>query len=291
MKKNKIKAIIFALSFLIYLFISYFPGLDDLKSTSQDSLELTDALKVHFLDVGQADSILIELPNKETMLIDAGNNADDKFVVNYIKKLHYDKIDYVVGTHPHEDHIGGLDTVINTFEIGNVYMPKVEHTTKTFEDVLLSIKNKNLKIKAAKVGVNIINNDDLKIDIIAPVNESYEDLNNYSAVVKISYKNNSFLFMGDAEKLSEDEIMANVRADVIKIGHHGSHTSTSEEFLKKASPTYAIISAGKDNEYGHPHEETINLLNKSNIEIYRTDLSGTIVIMSDGYNINVEEFL
>jgi competence protein ComEC len=145
MKKNKIKAIIFALSFLIYLFISYFPGLDDLKSTSQDSLELTDALKVHFLDVGQADSILIELPNKETMLIDAGNNADDKFVVNYIKKLHYDKIDYVVGTHPHEDHIGGLDTVINTFEIGNVYMPKVEHTTKTFEDVLLSIKNKNLR--------------------------------------------------------------------------------------------------------------------------------------------------
>jgi len=291
MKKNKIKAIIFALSFLIYLFISYFPGLDISKSTNQDSLELTDTLKVHFLDVGQADSILIELPNKETMLIDAGNNTDDKFVVDYIKNLNYDKIDYVVGTHPHEDHIGGLDTVINTFKIQNVYMPKVEHTTKTFKDVLLAVKNKNLKIKTAKAGVNIINNDDLKIDIIAPVNESYEDLNNYSAVVKITYKDNSFLFMGDAEKLSEDEIIANVRADVIKIGHHGSHTSTSEEFLKKASPTYAIISAGKDNEYGHPHEETINLLNKSNIEIYRTDLSGTIVIMSDGYNINVEEFL
>lgn len=291
MKKNKIKAIIIALSFLIYLFISYFSGFDDLKSTNQDSLKSTDTLNVHFLDVGQADSIFIELPNKETMLIDAGNNADDKLVVSYIKNLNYDKIDYVVGTHPHEDHIGGLDTVINTFEIGNIYMPKIEHTTKTFKDVLLAVKNKSLKIKTARAGVNIINNDDLKINIIAPIYDYYEDLNNYSAVIKITYKDNSFLFMGDAEKLSEGEIVSDVKVDVIKIGHHGSHTSTSKEFLKRVSPTYAVISVGKDNDYGHPHEETIDLLNKSNIKFFRTDVSGTITIKSDGHSINIEESL
>jgi competence protein ComEC len=252
---------------------------------------LNDTLTVHFLDVGQADSIFIELPNKETMLIDAGNNADDKFVVNYIETLNYSKINYVVGTHPHEDHIGGLDTVIDTFEIQNVYMPKIEHDTKTFESVLLAIKNKDLKIKTAKAGVNIIDSGDLKIDIIAPANNDYKELNNYSAVVKITYKNNSFLFMGDAEKISEDEITSDVSADVIKIGHHGSNTSTSEEFLKRVSPTYAVISVGEGNDYNHPDEEIIDLLNKSNINVFKTNISGTIIIKSDGNSISVEESL
>ncbi len=288
MKKNRFKII----AFFICAIIAWFSTLDgsstNTANTNDENAASKDQLIVHFLDVGQADSIFIELPNKETMLIDAGNNADDKFVVNYIRNLSYNKINYVVGTHPHEDHIGGLDTVISTFDIGNIYMPKVEHTTKTFEDVLLAVKNKNLKIKTAKAGVNIVNNGDLKIDIIAPVNDKYEDLNNYSAVVKITYKDNSFLFMGDAEKLSEDELTADVKADVIKIGHHGSYTSTSEEFLKRVSPTYAVISVGKDNDYGHPHKETIDLLNKSNVKVYRTDIAGTIVIKSDGYNMDIE---
>lgn len=289
MKKNKLKIIAFVICAIIVLFSVLEENSTNTSNTSDENISSSETLNVHFLDVGQADSIFIELPNKETMLIDAGNNADDKFVVNYIKNLHYNKIDYVVGTHPHEDHIGGLDTVINTFEIQNIYMPKVEHTTKTFEDILLAIKNKNLKIKTAKAGVNIIDNNDLKIDIIAPVNDDYEDLNNYSAVIKITYKDNSFLFMGDAEKISEEEITADVKADVIKIGHHGSYTSTSEEFLKRVSPTYAVISVGKGNDYGHPHEETIDLLNKYNIKVFRTDVSGTITIKSDGYKINVEK--
>jgi competence protein ComEC len=285
MKKNKFKIIALLICAIIALLSTIE---DDSTNTSQENI-IDDTLGVHFLDVGQADSIFIELPNKQTMLIDAGNNTDDKFVVDYIKDLYYDRIDYIVGTHPHEDHIGGLDTVINTFEIQNVYMPKVEHTTKTFKDVLLAVKNKNLKIKTAKAGVNIIDNNDLQIDIIAPVSNEYEDLNNYSAVVKIAYKDNTFLFMGDAEKISEEEITADVKADVIKIGHHGSHTSTSEEFLKRVSPTYAVITVGKDNDYGHPHVETINLLNKSNIKVFRTDLSGTVTIKSDGHSINVEQ--
>lgn len=288
MKKNRFKIIAFIICAIIAWFSTLYDSSTNTVNTNDENAASKDKLIVHFLDVGQADSIFIELPNKETMLIDAGNNADDKFVVNYIKNLSYNKINYVVGTHPHEDHIGGLDTVINTFDIGNIYMPKVEHTTKTFEDVLLAIKNKNLKIKTAKAGVNIVNNDDLKIDMIAPVNDKYEDLNNYSAVVKITYKDNSFLFMGDAEKLSEDEITADVKADVIKIGHHGSYTSTSKEFLKKVSPTYVVISVGKDNDYGHPHKETIDLLNKSKVKVYRTDISGTIVIKSDGYNMDIE---
>lgn len=288
MKKSKIKLIIFILCVIIYGFSTEPALLTNLSSVENVSVS-EGVLKVHVIDVGQADSIFIELPNEETMLIDAGNNSDDETVVNYINSLNYDTINYLIGTHPHEDHIGGLDTVIDTFNIQNIYMPKIQHDTKTFEDVLVSIKNKALKIKTAKAGTNIINSNNLKIDIIAPVNDVYESLNNYSAVVKITYNDKSFLFMGDAENLSEDEITANVKADVIKIGHHGSSSSTSNEFLSKVSPSYAIISVGEDNDYGHPHDEVMNLLNKSNIKVYRTDLSGTIIIKSDGNNIDIEE--
>jgi len=285
--KNKIKVIIFILCVLIYGFLKESTLLTNLSNV-EDVAVSESLLKVHFIDVGQADSIFIELPNKETMLIDAGNNSDDETVVNYINELNYDTINYLIGTHPHEDHIGGLDTVIDTFNIQNIYMPKVVYSTKTYEDVLLAVKNKGLKINNAKAGTNIIDSKNLKIDIIAPANDYYVSTNNYSAVVKITYNDKSFLFMGDAENLSEDEITANVKADVIKIGHHGSSSSTSNEFLSKVSPSYAIISVGNNNDYGHPHEEIINLLNKSNIKVYRTDLSGTIIIKSDGYNINIE---
>lgn len=246
-------------------------------------------LAVHYLDVGQADSIFIELPNGQTMLIDAGNNEDDKKIIEYIQNLKYDIINYLVGTHPHEDHIGGLDTVIKTFEIGNIYMPKAQTNTKTFEDVLLAIKSKNLKVTTAKAGLNIINVDNLVADIVAPVNDTYEDLNNYSAVVKIRYGNNSFLFMGDAESLSENEITTDVKADVLKVGHHGSDSSTSKEFLSKVKPTYAVISVGKDNSYGHPSKNVLALLNESKVNVFRTDIQGTIVARSDGDKILINK--
>ena len=247
------------------------------------------SLSVHYIDVGQADSILILLPNGQNMLIDGGNNADGPLVVDYIKNQGIGTLDFVVATHPHEDHIGGLDTVINTFNIGEIYMPKVSHTTKTFEDLLNAIQNKGLKINSAKDGINIMNSNGLCIDIVAPVADSYADLNDYSVVIKITYLNNAFLFMGDAEELSENQITADVKSDVLKVGHHGSNTSTSESFLKKVAPQHAVISVGNGNSYGHPSQAILTLLNSYGINVYRTDEVGTIIATSDGNNITIDK--
>lgn len=241
----------------------------------------------HYIDVGQGDSEFIELPDGTTMLIDAGTADYGETVVDYIKNLGYSKIDYLVGTHPHADHIGGMQKVVQSFDIGSVYMPKASTNTKTYENLLTEIKNKGLKIKSAKAGVSIISEDNLKVDILAPNSSEYDELNNYSAVVKITYKNNKFLYMGDAEKLSEDEIKADVSADVIKIGHHGSTSSSSKNFVKKVKPQYAVICVGKDNSYGHPKDTIIKRWKDIGAKILRTDEDGSITITSDGSNISV----
>ena len=246
-----------------------------------------DNLKVHFIDVGQGDSIFIELPNDEVMLIDAGESSEEEKVYNYITNLGYNNIDYVVGTHPHTDHIGGLEYIINNISIENIYMPKAVSTSKTYESLLNTITNKNLKVKVAKANVNIISSDNLSVNIIAPNSESYSNLNNYSAVIKIDYYNNSFLFMGDAEVLSEEEITSDVGADVIKVGHHGSDSSSSLEFLNKVKPKYAVISVGTNNQYNHPYDSILSRYESIGSQVYRTDLDGTIVATSDGTNINI----
>lgn len=245
-------------------------------------------LKVHYLDVDQGDSIFIELPNNETMLIDAAESYQSENIINYLKNLNYQKIDYVIGTHPHTDHIGGLKDIINTFEIGKIFMPKVVSTTKTYESLLMAIKDKNLKINTAKAGTSIIDTDALKINILAPNNSTYTELNNYSVVTKITYGTTKFLFMGDAEKLSENEIKENVTADVIKIGHHGSNTSSSIDFIKKVNAKYGIISVGLNNKYNLPKEETITNWENSGTKIYLTSTNGTIRASSDGTNIKIE---
>lgn len=248
-----------------------------------------NGLQVHFIDVGQADCIFIKTDDK-TMLIDAGNNADSKTVVEYIKSQNIDKLDFIVGTHPHEDHIGGLDAVIESFDIGTIYMPKAMSTTKTFEDVLNAIAKKGMKVTTPVPGTTV----DLgkaSFTILAPNSDSYEEINNYSIVIKLNHGNNSFLFTGDAEAVSEREMIDkgyDLSVDVLKIAHHGSNTSTTEEFLDKVNPQYAVICVGKDNKYEHPHKETIDLLNKKGIKIYRTDESGTIVAISDGESIYFE---
>lgn len=258
------------------------------KNQSIENISQNKKIKIHYIDVDQGDSIFIELPNEETMLIDAGEASKGTIVENYIKKLGYTKIDYLIGTHPHTDHIGGLSYIIENFKIGKIYMPKAVSTSKTYENLLNTISEKGLKITTAKAGVNIIDINDLKIDIISPTKDSYNNLNNYSAVIKINYKNNKFLFMGDAESTVENEILEDVSADVIKIGHHGSNTSSSNPFISKVKAKYAIIMVGLNNRYNHPNQDTIDKWEKSGATIYRTDLNGNITVTSDGDEINID---
>lgn len=277
---------------LVILIIACFLAFYNIYSKddgNKNSFNSEGNLVVHYLDVGQGDATFIELPNKETMLIDAGEKQEGKTVVNYIKDLGYDTIDYVIGTHPHSDHIGGLEEVINTFNIKNIYMPKVVANSKIYEDLLLSIKNKGNTVKKTYVGVNLIESDELNASFLSPTKEEYSNLNNYSAVLKITYGNNTFLFMGDAEIEVEKDISSFASCDVLKVGHHGSDTSSSLDFIKSVNPKYAIISVGKDNKYGHPVESILKRYQENNTEIYRTDLNGTVKVIADGNSITIDK--
>lgn len=239
-------------------------------------------LVVDYIDVGQADSILITTQD-EAMLIDAGNNEDGEDVVEFIKSKGITKLNYVIGTHPHEDHIGGMDDVIKNFDIGTIYMPTITTNTKTYEDVITEIENKNLQISESKKGDTFLlgnANCEFMTDSILDKN----NLNLSSIITRITFGNTSFLFMGDAETENE-ETRKWPKIDVLKVGHHGSDTSSSEEFLKQISPKIAVISVGKDNDYGHPSDETIKKLQNLRATIYRTDELGTIELVSNGNNI------
>lgn len=247
----------------------------------------------YYIDVGQGDSEFIEFPDGKTMLIDAGTDEYGETVTEQIKDLGYSKIDYIVCTHPHADHIGGMADVVNSFDIGKIYMPKAVSDTKTFENLLTTIQDNGMTINTAKAGMNILSSEnyDYSVDIIAPISIEYDDLNNYSVVLKITYGDNKFLYMGDAEKEVENELLENnsdIKADVIKVGHHGSNTSSSYDFVNAVSADYAVISVGRDNDYGHPHSKIIKRWKNSGAEICRTDESGTIIISSDGKNISVD---
>lgn len=247
----------------------------------------TGKLKVNYIDVGQADSILIT-QGEHAMLIDAGNNADSELVKNYITNQGITVLDYVVATHPHEDHIGGLDYVINSFQISKIFMPEATATTKTFEDVITAINNKGMTISKPVVGSQF-DLGNAKCTILGPLGNDPSELNTSSIVLKIEFGNNSFLFTGDAETVNETAMISageNMKADVLKVGHHGSSSSTSQSFLNAVDPTYAVISVGTGNDYGHPTEETLNRINSNGIKLFRTDLSGTIIATSDGRNIN-----
>ena len=257
----------------------------DINSNNKSNYISTENdLKVYFIDVGQADSILVA-NKQEYMLIDAGNNDDGNDVVDFLREKGIDRIDYLIGTHPHEDHIGGLDTVINNFEINNIYMPKIETTTKTFKDVLNAISNKKLKVTAPKKGDKFTVGE-ANAEVMTDSILNKDNLNLSSIVIRLEFENNSFLFMGDAETENEKTITW-PKTDVLKVGHHGSNTSTSQKFLNEVSPTYGVIMAGKDNSYGLPKENILNRLTKLNVKLYRTDLNGTIEMSSNGNEIHI----
>ena len=246
-------------------------------------------LKVHYIDVGQGDSEFLELPNGQTMLIDAGNPENGQQIVGYIKNLGHSKVDYLVATHPHADHIGGMAAVINSFNIGSFYAPKVTTTTQTYKSLISALQSKKLGIHVAKAGTNMFKAGNLSADIIAPVSISGDDLNQYSAVIMLTYGDNRFLFTGDAGEPSESQITADVKADVLKVGHHGSSTSTSQAFLNKVKPKYAVIEVGTGNSYGHPTAATLSKLQAIGATIYRTDKDGTIIFTSDSHTITVDK--
>jgi len=254
------------------------------QNNLQSSTIVNGNLEVHFIDVGQADCILVK-NNNDAMLIDAGNNDDGDIIKSYLKEQNINRLDYLIGTHPHEDHIGGLDVVINNYDIGTIIMPSKATTTKTFEDVVNAIKNKGLAITKPVVGTKYTLGG-AEFTILAPNKDYGDELNNYSVGIRLVYGNNSFVFTGDAEEEAENDIIATgleLKADVLKLGHHGSSTSTSSQFLKAVSPKCAVITCGKDNDYGHPHRETMTKI--SSLEVYRTDEQGNIIAISDGTNI------
>jgi len=253
---------------------------------TKNSDKKVSKLKVHFIDVGQGDSILVESNNKY-MLIDAGESDQSKVVINYLENIGVKKLDFIIATHPHSDHIGGLADVINHFNIGKIIMPDAVHTSNTYENLLDTISDKGLKITKAVVG-NEYTLGNASFVILAPSNSDYDNLNNYSVAIKLQNGSNSFIFTGDAEEQSENEMLKtgiNLDADVLKLGHHGSFTSNSEKFLDAVSPDIAVISAGEGNQYGHPHDEILQILKDKNIKLYRTDKQGTIVLESDGKKI------
>lgn len=236
-------------------------------------------LVVEYLDVGQADSILLS-SDGEYMLIDAGNNADGDDVVSYLRSVGADELKYAVGTHPHEDHIGGMDDVINDLTVDRVLLPNATTNTQTYGDVLTAIENKNVPVTVPQAG-DTYQLGDATITVLAA--EQADELNNTSIVLKATYKNTSFLFMGDAETPVENDILSsgvNIQSDVLKIGHHGSTTSTGADFLSAVSPKAAVICVGADNSYGHPAQATLDKL--AGVPVWRTDKNGTVIAMTDG---------
>lgn len=255
------------------------------ETQTKEKFIVEDKLVVDYIDVGQADSILLRNKDK-TMLIDAGTNEQGKNVVSYLKEEGISKIDYLIGTHPHEDHIGGLDDVINNFDIGKIYMPKRQTTTKTFKDVLSAIKNKNLTITQPKKG-EIIDLGQAKCEFMTEPIIDDDNINLSSLTLRVEFGNNSFLFMGDAENQNEKTVTW-PKTDVLKVGHHGSDTSSSKEFLEQVNPKYAIIMVGEGNTYKLPKQPIIDRIEKQGSKIYRTDKNGNIKIISDGNNLEIK---
>lgn len=253
-----------------------------------DKGEYAGLLCVRYVDVGQANCSIITFPDGKNMIIDGGDVATKEDVGEYIKSLGITNFDYMVATHPHADHIGGLDEILDNFSVKTLYMPQISEndmpTTRVYENFITAISKNGCDVIRAKSDVQIYSDDNLCVECLAPYGTDYGNLNNYSAVIKITYGNTSFLFTGDSEKEPEEELCEksdNLSSTVLLVGHHGSSTATTKEFLDAVDPEYAVISVGKDNSYGHPSSTVLNRLEEKEITVYRTDTDGTVTAVSD----------
>ena len=276
-KQNKTIKRIVSIGVLIFI-ILILALISNIKGNNFEYIVDTSKLQIIYFDVGQADSTLI-MNNGKTVLIDGGNDSDGDDLVKYIKSQKISKIDMVIATHLHADHIGGLDDVIDSFDIGTVYMPDTVNTDKQVEEFLDAMERKKLEYEVPEIGT--------KFDVglanceVMAVNNNEKDLNNSSIVIQLNYLKQNYLFMGDSEKEVEDSRNWN-KVNVLKVGHHGSSSSSTEKFLNQTRPDIAIISVGLNNQYNHPSVDVLNRLKNLNATIYRTDEDGSLLLESDG---------
>lgn len=249
------------------------------------SISTGGILKVYFLDSGQADSIFTELPDGRCMLIDAAEEPFGKELESFIREKGYSHIDYAVATHPHSDHIGAMAHILKSFTVGTFYMPDVVHTTKTYERMLDALYENGCRQEFISNG-SIIEDGLYDITVLSPQTHEYVRLNDYSAVIKLTYKDKSILFSADAEITAEGEMLdagLDLKADILKIGHHGSASSTSGRYLDAVAPKEAVITVKQENTYGFPSELVLLQLESRDINVHRTDLDGTVTAITDGY--------
>ena len=263
----------------VLLFCVYLAFTNGNKVVPINKLIMPDkAVEIITLDVGQADAIIVR-NDKKAILIDSGKNFEDgKKIVEKLESYAIKEIKALVLTHPHKDHIGGAVYVIKKLNVEKIYMPNIVHTTESFEKLVEEIEKQEIKLIQAKAG-DVLDAEGFNGEFLSPQNAKYDNLNDYSAVLKLNYQGSSALFMGDAGINIEKELMNNQsidNIDFLKIGHHGSNTASSKEFLKKIAPKIAVISCGKDNDYGHPHKETLAKLDKLGLQVYRTDKLGDL---------------
>ena len=244
-------------------------------------------LEVHFIDVGQGDATLIKCGDR-SMLIDGGENDKGTLIQNYMNKQGVKSLDYFIVTHPDSDHCGGADVIITKYDIDTIIMPNYEKDTATYRDVVQSLDYKRYSVTPPVVG-NTYSLGDAEFTIIGPNKNDYgNESNNYSVAIVLKHGRKKFVFTGDAEEEAEIDIVNNkmdISAQVLKVGHHGSKSSSAEKFIQAVSPEYGVISCGENNEYGHPHSVTLNTLRKEGVKVFRTDEQGSIVAVSDGKEI------
>ncbi len=257
------------------------------ETTGQNEMaDAKERMQVHFIDVGQADASLI-ICDGHAMLFDTGENDTGVFLQFYLMEQGVERLDYVIGSHPESDHIGGMDVILLKYDCDKVMLPDVETNTTTYEDVRKAVEKKKDEITYPEVG-ETYSLGGASFTIIAPNDDYGDNMNNYSIGIKLVYGDNSFIFTGDAEREAEEDILKNgilLDADVLKAGHHGSHDASCTAFVEAVSPDYAVISCGKGNDYGHPHGETLDIFKEAGAVVFRTDEQGTIIASSDGKEI------